>query len=78
MKLTDQEMLRAFAISKDSMLWRGIMQRLSDRRETSLSAAVGHISANNPLASAGEIIAQDTIQDIIQDFETLRESATKD
>ena len=78
MKLTDAEMANAFAISKDAMLWRAIIQRLTEQREKCLDSAVGHVGNEKMYSASGEITAAETVRQIIEDFEALREAATKD
>ncbi len=78
LRLSDEEINSAFAISKDSPLWRAIMYRLGEHREAAIAATVGYVVANNPLGLAGASGQIEVLKNVVDDFNDLREKATKD
>jgi hypothetical protein len=78
MRLTDQEIQRAFAISKDTPLWKAIIQMLEDYREQAVDAAAGYVATEKPYSTAGAIGQAELAKKIAEDFSELREAATQD
>lgn len=73
--LNDEERRYAFAVGKDTLWFRAVLDRIEFMRQEAADNAAKHVSRNNALAAAGASGAYEILTSLILDLQDQREKA---